>query len=299
MSINKKYEIWDMDMRIIELFNPSKSFPAISITGGECDLKCAHCNGQYLKQMLFASTPEKFIELCEKLDKQNKKGVLISGGCDHNGAVKLSGFANALKMVKERTGLVLNVHTGLINETTIKDLVTAEVDVVSFDVVGSKSTIELVYGLNHDPSEYKDCLKTLKSSGIKKIVPHICIGLEYGKINGEFQAVDIVSSITPKSMVFLIIIPTKATKMANIDPPTVDQCIRIVEYAKEKLPNTKLYLGCMRPRSAKFRNFNLELEDTLIRSGIRGIVLPAKPTVRNLKFMGFKTHRFETCCAVP
>ena len=36
---------------LLKIYNPTKKFPAISITGSECALNCEHCNKKYLKGM--------------------------------------------------------------------------------------------------------------------------------------------------------------------------------------------------------------------------------------------------------
>jgi uncharacterized radical SAM superfamily protein len=248
--------------------------------------------------MLTAESPDKLIELCIKLDKQNKKGVLISGGCDEAGAVKLENFLKAIETISVSTNLLLNVHTGLIHSSLIPKLAASGVNIVSFDVVGARSTIQKVYGLEHEPVDYQERLLELNNSGIKKIVPHICIGLENGNIIGEFSAIDIASSIQPSSLVFIILIPTQGTKMAYYDPPKIHEVKEIIEYAQERCPTSKLYLGCMRPRSSKFRKYNEMLEETMVRTGIHGIVLPTKATLEYLKKKDYKIKYHETCCAI-
>ena len=50
-----------------------KKFPQISITGKLCALNCKHCKAHYLKSMITATTPEKFVKICKELDKKAKK----------------------------------------------------------------------------------------------------------------------------------------------------------------------------------------------------------------------------------
>ena len=42
-------------------------YPAISITGNECALKCDHCQGKILDSMLQTSTPWQLVKLCLKI----------------------------------------------------------------------------------------------------------------------------------------------------------------------------------------------------------------------------------------
>ncbi len=163
--------------RTIDVFNPGNNFPSVSITGTKCDLSCAHCGGQYLKHMFAADTPTKLIKLCFELSKNKVKGVLISGGCNNAGAVMQDEYLDAISIIKQKTNLILNVHTGLVSKSQANALAKTCVDVVSFDVIGDKRTIHEVYGLDNTPEDFKNSLLSLKRAGIKKIVPHICAGL--------------------------------------------------------------------------------------------------------------------------
>ena len=73
-------------------------------------------------------------------------GVLLSGGCNPVGRVDFSGFHDTIRDIKYETGLILNIHTGLVDTAESAALVDAGVDVISFDMVGSTETIHRVYG---------------------------------------------------------------------------------------------------------------------------------------------------------
>ena len=51
------------------LNNVKGKYPAISITGNECALKCDHCQGKILDSMVQASTPEKLVEQCLEIGR--------------------------------------------------------------------------------------------------------------------------------------------------------------------------------------------------------------------------------------
>jgi uncharacterized radical SAM superfamily protein len=86
--------------------------------------------------------------------------------------------------------------------------------------------------------------------------------------------------------------------MAECTPPAISDVARVIKYAKSKFHNTPLYLGCMRPRKKKFREYSIELETRAIDEGINGIVLPSKTAVGYLKRCGFRTTIHHNCCAV-
>lgn len=52
---------------------PNKTL-AVTTTGNDCSLKCAHCNGHYLKNMTDIN------EIDEKIKHRNIDSFLISGG---------------------------------------------------------------------------------------------------------------------------------------------------------------------------------------------------------------------------
>ena len=248
--------------------------------------------------MLQVHSPEYLIRLCKKLDKQSTIGLLISGGCDSDGHVMLDGYFDALATIKKRTNLILNVHTGILSEKGVKQLAKTAVDFISVDLVGDSKTIQNVYGLTHKPSKYISLLKTLKKEGIKNIVPHICIGLDYGEIKGEFKAMDMISYIEPHAIVFLILIPTIGSKMANCSPPAINGVLKVISHARVKFENVPIYLGCMRPRNTKYRNYSHEIEVSAIDLGIDGIVLPSKQTIKYAQQKGITIKKYKTCCAV-
>ena len=39
-------------------------FPAISVTGDSCHLKCEHCKGKLLETMIPATTPQQILDVC-------------------------------------------------------------------------------------------------------------------------------------------------------------------------------------------------------------------------------------------
>ena len=284
--------------KTIHIFTPGKRFPSISLTGNSCDLNCAHCGGRYLDHMHEVNSPQELMSLCEKLSSSGAVGALISGGCDSNGHVKLEEYLEIIKKIKKNTDLILNVHTGIISHKQAKSLSKSGIDIVSIDMVGDKETIKNIFGLDHDPNKYKESLKALRDSGITRIVPHICIGLNYGQISGEKHAIDLISTIDPKTIVFIILIPTKGTKMEGCNPPNIKEVLKIIEYARKKFPKTNIYLGCMRPRGSKFRKYNITLEQRAILAGINGVVLPTKNTIDFLKDLNVDIDYFENCCAV-
>jgi uncharacterized radical SAM superfamily protein len=283
---------------VFKIFKPGNKFPAISLSGTTCELDCAHCGKEYLKQMLAVSSPDGLFELCKKLVNQGATGALISGGCDETGMVMLDKYIGTLSKIKQELPFIINIHTGFITQEQARNIVKTGTDIASVDIVGHRDTIKNVYGLNHQPNDYKEALQTLADEGIKNIVPHICIGLDFGEIKGEFHAMDMIADIEPAAIVFIILIPTEGSKMENCSPPKIDEVVKVIKYARVKFRYTPIYLGCMRPRSAKYRKYSQELELKAISAGIDGIVLPSKETINYLNTNNIIFTIHNNCCAV-
>ena len=189
---------------LLKIYTPNKRFPAISITGSECSLHCDHCNKKYLKSMKPILNNSELKSYLLELDKNDGIGVLLSGGCLPDGSVPLLNFLDTIKDIKKETNLIINAHTGLLNEETARQLALAGVDIVSFDVIMDKDILNNIYHLNKDIDDYKNAINLMQKYGIN-IVPHICIGLFYGKIHKELETIKFLkeSGLDPSLIVLI------------------------------------------------------------------------------------------------
>ncbi len=279
---------------VLNTFYPGKSFPAISITGVQCALNCKHCNKHYLALMTHAETPIKLWELCEELNREGKIGVLLSGGYDKEAMVPFTEFLPIIKRIKEKTNLILNVHTGLVNEEIAMQLGEAGVDIVSFDIVGDKTTIHEVYGLEKTPEDYFKSIKFLTKSKIPYIVPHICIGLKQGTLSGEIRALKLISSTNPSLIVLLGLVPTIDTPMQEVTP-NAQNIAKIIATTRILFPNTPISLGCMRPG----KKVRIQIDQYAIDAGINRIEIPTYRAIQYATQKGLEIRKYHSCCAVP
>ena len=276
---------------MFSFFYPGKSFPSISVTGTACSLDCAHCHHHYLGGMIPAETPERLYSVLKGNDKKGGKGALVSGGSTPEGKVPLTRFYPVLRRIKQETRLILNAHTGFIEAEEAGALAETGVDVVSVDVVGSRETIARVYGLDKGPEDYASTLRALRDAGIPYIVPHITVGLHFGKVVGEFEAVNLIKrAIRPDAVVINALIPTKGTPMQGIAPPPTPEILRVIEYAVQEI-KAPVLLGCMRPG----RDPELEIKGE--KAGLSGIVVPS-PAGRRAIEAKRECRVVEACCAL-
>ena len=129
--------------------------------------------------------------MCSKLKRDGAEGCLVSGGCLPDGSVPLDRFVNAIGKIKRELGLTIFVHTGIIKPETAVALKKAGVDAALIDVIGSTETIKKTLNLNLTPQDYADSLKAIANSGLN-FVPHVIVGLNDGKLDGEFEALKMV-----------------------------------------------------------------------------------------------------------
>jgi uncharacterized radical SAM superfamily protein len=280
--------------RVLRFYYPLPRFPNISVTGTHCALNCKHCGGHYLSGMSNVDTPKKLRKFCSKLDEDGGIGVLVSGGSNVHGRVPLKRFYSTLRWVKENTGLIVNLHTGLLDSKEADEIASTGIDIVSVDVVGSNETIRRVYGITASISDYEKTLKALIDSDVPHIVPHICVGLDFGKMLGEVTAMKIIKKFNPEQVVILALIPTQNTPMQDIVPPSVEDVARTVATMKLMCHRTSISIGCMRPRIQK-----TWAEELAIRAGADRIVLPSRSTVAFAKREGFKIKHLDGCCSIP
>ncbi|UCF59015.1 MAG: radical SAM protein, partial [Candidatus Bathyarchaeota archaeon] len=190
------------------------AFPTISITGSSCALRCKHCGGKVLNTMISGPTPEELVDVCVSLKEKGALGCLISGGCLPDGSIPFNKFIDAIAKVKQDTGLTVIVHTGVIDLSTARKLRKAGVDAALIDVIGSDETIREIYQLNVKVDDYRSSLEALCKAGIPT-VPHVLVGLHYGKIKGEFQALKIISEYAPSAVIIIALMPIHGTPMEN------------------------------------------------------------------------------------
>ena len=277
--------------RSVTFYRPGRRFPSISVTGDDCELNCKHCSGFYLRGMIPAREPDELEEVAEGLAHRGAAGFLLSGGATSSGKVPLVGYAAAIDRIKRSTRLRINAHVGLMPRGELSALVAAGVDAFSVDVYGCDAPIRDTLGLNATAGDYFRVLRDLIDLGAPLVVPHLCVGIHEGRLDGEFAAVDKLSDAGVGTAVMIVLAPTKGTAYADIEAPRTEDILSVIRYARNELTDARLNLGCMRPRSAR----SLEVE--AVFAGVNGIAVPSKATERRLAREGWSIVEEETCCA--
>ncbi len=256
---------------------------AISVTGTDCNLNCAHCGGHYLKSM------KPLADVKTERDIRGKS-CLISGGCTADGKVPIIDHADKLAAVKN--GRRLNFHVGLIDAVEIERIASIA-DAVSFDFIGDDTTIHEVLGLSKTVEDYVACYRQLRQH-CRRVMPHICIGLHGGTIKGEYKAMELLKTEGADGLTFIIFTPTRGTRFFECKPPDLASVIEVLTYARQAFDRIPIHLGCMRP-GGRYRN---DIDTWAVRLGVNTIVNPTPDAVRLAQNLGLKILRTEECCVL-
>ncbi|MDH5483536.1 MAG: radical SAM protein [Candidatus Bathyarchaeota archaeon] len=269
-----------------------KDFPTISVTGRSCALKCKHCGGKVLETMYPAVTPKELFGTCAQFKQNGAIGCLISGGCLPDGSVPLEKFVDAIAKVKRELSLTVFVHTGIIDLDTAKRLKKAGVDSALIDIIGSDETIKEIYNLNVTVEDYENSLGALHEAGIV-FVPHVIVGLHYGKLKGELNALEKIAKYKPSALVIIAFMPIHGTEMDAFKPPRPIDIAKVIAAARLMFPRTPLVLGCMRPKG----RHRTESDILAIKAGVDAIAFPAEQAIKFAEKQGYETAFSSFCCS--
>ncbi len=268
-------------------------FPAVSVTGSACALGCDHCGAFILRTLRPAGTPGGFRRTVERLAERGGHGLLVTGGCTPDGAVPLMPYLDGLARAAE-LGLRVVVHTGLVDGETARGLREAGVAQVLLDLIGDAETIRRVYHLDRPPADYRRSLEALLAAGLA-VVPHIVVGLHYGQVRGEWEALSWVVEMRPPGLVLVMLMPLPGTAMAGTAPPPAEEVARLAAAARVLAPDLFVSLGCARPGGFLRR----EAERLCVDAGVNAIAFPAEETLRHARGRGLDPVYLPECCSLP
>lgn len=270
----------------------ARLFPSISITGRSCTLKCKHCDGRLLETMIPAESPSDLARLFQELHRRNGEGCLVSGGCTQQGAVPLKPFLDVIREAKRKLGLKVVVHTGLVNEDLASELAKAEVDAALIDVIGSDETIKEICRLDGTVKDYDASLSALEAIGIST-VPHVLVGLHYGRMRGEFKALEMISHHRPAAIIVIAFTPLPRTPMAQYRAPSADDIASVIIEARRLMPKVPTALGCARPKG----NTRKEIDCLAVRAGVNAVAYPDPEAISLAEKMKLERSFSGLCCS--
>lgn len=243
--------------------------------------------------MIPATTPQELYDVCAEINRKGSRGCLISGGSLDDGTVPLIDFIPTIRQVKQKLGLKVVVHTGLITPPLAKALADTGIDAAMLDVLGSKDTISKVYHLDCDIDSFDYSLSLLEEKKIP-IVPHIVVGIHYGKLEGERQALAMILKHRHAAVVVVALMPLAHTPMEHAAPPSPWDVARVILASRLSMPSTPLLLGCARPRGMH----KIKTDILAIKAGVDGIAYPSEEVCNFAQKSGLNIEFHQECCSL-
>ena len=270
------------------------SFPAFSVTAGACALDCDHCQAKILEPMIPATSPQMLDQkVRDMIVTQDLQGFLLSGGSNRRNEIKYEKFYPIIEGLKrDHPHLKIAIHSALLDEPRARMMESAGVDTCMMDVIGHQDTIRDVYHLDRPVEDFEATLAALCTTSME-VVPHIVIGLHYGKLLGEANALDIVSRHGVHALVLVVIMPFYAKKGTFTQPTTSDVGEIFLE-ARQRIPDQQVLLGCARPAGMHKR----VTDAYAVMAGLDGIAFPADGTVAVAEAIGRPFTQEHACCSI-
>ncbi len=270
------------------------AFPAFSVTAAGCALDCDHCQAKILEPMIPATNPAMLNrKVRELVAAQDVRGFLLSGGSNKRNEIRYERYYPVIEALKrDFPYLKVAIHSALLDEARAKRMEAAGVDTAMMDVIGAEATIREVYHLDRPVEDFEATLAALCSTSMQ-VVPHIVIGLHYGRLEGEPRALDIVSRHRVHSLVLVVVMPFYS-KPGTFATPRAEDAGRIFLEARRRIPDREVLLGCARPPGMHRR----VTDAYAVAAGLDGIAFPADGMVAAAQAIGRPAVQEHACCSI-
>ena len=272
--------------------NPRRFLP-VSVTGPACALSCDHCQAKVLQGMISVQAGEDLFALAQRLHAEGSEGLLVSGGSTRTGGVPLLPHLRHVPRIRDELGMKVIVHSGVVSPRLAAGLAEAGVDGVMLDIIGADETIREVYHLDLTVADMDRSLALLSGQGLR-IIPHIVLGLHYGRFLGEHRALEMVTRYPVSTLILVVLVPLVGTPMEHLPPPPVGEVTGFFAAARMAAPATTINLGCARPLGP----VKSELDQAAIDLGLNGIAYPADGAIGYAQSRGLQPRLFEYCCSL-
>jgi lipoyl synthase len=270
------------------------AWPAVSITGGDCKLQCDHCKAAILEPMIPARTPEELWRVVNELIDDGAHGLLLTGGSNHRNEVEYAPYYETIRRIKDRhPEFRIAAHAALMDADSALSMAQAGVDVAMMDVIGAQETITNVYHLRRSVDDFEATLENLVRTPMR-VVPHIVIGLHYGRMLGEWRALEIIQRHLPDAVVLVVVMPFYAPEKKPFETPDPVEVGRFFRSARKALPDTPLLLGCARPPGEA----RMQIDTYAVMAGLDGIAHPADGAVELAARLGRRVRVTPACCSI-
>jgi len=161
------------------------------------------------------------------------------------------------------------------------------------DIIGSDETLRSIYHLGQTVEDLDRSLTLLEENNIP-VIPHIVVGLHYGEMKGEHEAIRMLLEHRSKAVVVVAFAPLDQTPMWNVEPSSPEEIARVVLASRLILPDTPILLGCARPKG----DHKSETDVLAIKAGVNGIAYPSQEGYDYSVEMGLKVDYSMECCSL-
>ncbi len=272
----------------------SGAWPAVSVTGGACKLQCDHCRAKILEPMLPAPTPAALWRVVNEAIERGAHGMLLTGGSNHRDEVEYGAFYPTIRRIKDAfPAFRIAMHTALVTRETAGRIAASGVDAAMLDIIGAQDTVQQVYHLRRPVADFERSLQYLTETRLR-VVPHIVVGLHYGRLLGEWAALEIVARHRPAALVLVVVMPFYAPAHRAFAIPPAREVGRVFLAARERLPGLPLLLGCARPPG----RVKVEIDAYAVMAGLNGIAHPSDGTVELAVRLGREVRVSPACCSI-
>jgi hypothetical protein len=278
-----------------ELGSCGKSaWPAVSITGGDCRLQCDHCRAKVLEAMIPARSPEELWRVVNHQIEAGAQGMLLTGGSNGRDEVEYGPFYPTVRRIKDAFAeFRIAIHAALVDRDAARRMEESGIDVAMLDIIGAQDTVRQVYHLKRPVADFESSLASLTETSLK-VVPHIVLGLHYGSLLGEWNALDIVRRHPPAALVLVVIMPFYARPHRPFAIPSSQEVGRFFMDARQALPDIPLLLGCARPAG----QVKQQIDAYAVLAGLNGIAHPADGAVELAARLGRDVRVTPACCSI-
>lgn len=270
------------------------AWPAISITGGDCKLQCDHCKAKILEPMMAARTPEDLWRVVNEQISIGAQGMLLTGGSNHRNEVEYDDYYATIRRIKDTfPEFKIAMHTALVDMDIARRMEDCGIDAAMMDVIGSQDTITQVYHLRRTVDDFEKTLEYLVSTKLK-VVPHIVLGLHYGHLLGEWNALEIIQRHKPQAVVLVVVMPFYAPENRPFVTPDSKEVGRFFMDARMALPDVPLLLGCARPPG----RVKMEIDSYAVMASLNGVAHPSDGMVELAVRLERDVRVTPACCSI-
>lgn len=220
--------------------------------------------------------------------------MLLTGGSNHRNEVEYDDYYATIRRIKDTfPEFKIAMHTALVDMDIARRMEDSGIDAAMMDVIGSQDTITQVYHLRRSVDDFEKTLEYLVSTKLK-VVPHIVIGLHYGHLLGEWNALEMIQRHQPQAVVLVVVMPFYAPENRPFVTPDSREVGRFFMDARAALPDVPLLLGCARPPGRT----KVEIDSYAVMAGLNGLAHPSDGMVELAVRLERDVRVTPACCSI-